>query len=70
VESLTGSGKLRHARSPMIAIARGYRPGLLELTGAGFTIAALAASNLLARRPQRTETTEEPCHDVVLAEAA
>jgi hypothetical protein len=54
----------------MIAIARGYRPGLLELTGAGFTIAALAASNLLARRPQRTETTEEPCHDVVLAEAA
>lgn len=35
-----------------IEIVRGYRPGLLELTGAVLTIAALVADNLLARRAQ------------------
>lgn len=63
-------GNLIPVTAFVIAIARGYRPGLLELTGAGITIAALAGSNLLARRRRRTETTEEPHHDVVLAEAA
>ena len=36
-----------------IEIARGYRPGGVELAGAGLTIGALVASNLLARRPTR-----------------
>ena len=35
-----------------IEIARGYDPGAAELAGAALTIAALVASNLLARRPQ------------------
>jgi drug/metabolite transporter (DMT)-like permease len=33
-----------------IEIVRGYRPGGVELAGAGLTIAALVANNLLARR--------------------
>jgi drug/metabolite transporter (DMT)-like permease len=33
-----------------IEIARGYRPGALELAGAAITIGALVADNLLARR--------------------
>jgi drug/metabolite transporter (DMT)-like permease len=36
-----------------IEIARGYRPGPLELAGAGITLAALVASNLLGRRRAR-----------------
>src|SRR5438093_10270841 len=35
-----------------IEIARGYRPGAVELAGAALTIAALIANNLLARRPR------------------
>jgi hypothetical protein len=35
----------------VISIAGGYRPGAVELAGAGLTIAALAGGNLLARRP-------------------
>lgn len=33
-----------------IGIARGYRPGVVELAGAGLTVSALVANNLLARR--------------------
>jgi drug/metabolite transporter (DMT)-like permease len=35
-----------------IEIVRGYRPGAVELGGAGLTIAALVANNVLARRAQ------------------
>jgi drug/metabolite transporter (DMT)-like permease len=34
-----------------IEIVRGYRPNALELAGAGIAIGALAANNLLLRRP-------------------
>jgi drug/metabolite transporter (DMT)-like permease len=34
-----------------IEIVRGYRPGALEIVGAAITISALAAGNLLSRRP-------------------
>jgi drug/metabolite transporter (DMT)-like permease len=36
----------------VIEIARGYRPVALELVGAGITVAALVATNLLQRRRQ------------------
>jgi drug/metabolite transporter (DMT)-like permease len=35
-----------------ISIAGGYRPGAVELAGAGLTIAALVGGNLLARSPR------------------
>jgi drug/metabolite transporter (DMT)-like permease len=45
-----------------IEIVRGYRPGAVELGGAALTIAALVASNLVARRarpaPARAVVTE------------
>jgi drug/metabolite transporter (DMT)-like permease len=50
-----------------IEIARGYRPDAAELAGAGLTIGALVANNLLARRPRRERTAE---HEFELAEAA
>jgi len=34
-----------------IAVAQGYRPGPVELAGAGLTVAALVAANLVGRRP-------------------
>jgi drug/metabolite transporter (DMT)-like permease len=34
-----------------ISIGGGYRPGAVELAGAGLTIAALVGGNLLARSP-------------------
>jgi len=37
-----------------IEIARGYRPGFVELAGATMTIAALVANNLYTRRPHPT----------------
>ena len=43
-----------------IEIARGYRPGAIELAGAALTIAALLANNLLARRSGRQLTRPEP----------
>jgi drug/metabolite transporter (DMT)-like permease len=54
-----------------IEIARGYRPHVLELAGAGLTVAALVGANLLARRagtrkPAPVEREDEPA----LAEAA
>src|SRR5262249_26114407 len=51
-----------------IEIARGYRPGPAELAGAGLTIAALVANNLLARRRQRPAAV--PPAELELAEAA
>ncbi|MGH2934547.1 MAG: DMT family transporter, partial [Gaiellaceae bacterium] len=41
-----------------IEIVRGYRPGAVELTGAGITVAALVANNLVARRPARAAGQE------------
>jgi drug/metabolite transporter (DMT)-like permease len=51
-----------------IEIARGYRPNGIELAGAGLTIGALVANNLLARRTrqERPRAALEP----ELAEAA
>ena len=40
-----------------IEIARGYRPTVAELAGAGLTIGAVVANNLLARRPRREDGT-------------
>ena len=37
-----------------IEIVRGYRPDAAELAGAGITVAALVANNLVARRPARS----------------
>ncbi len=53
-----------------IAIGRGYRPGTLELGGAGLAIAALVAANLIARRPttKRVEALSE--RSARLADAA
>ncbi len=53
-----------------IEIARGYRPGTVELGGAGLTIAALVANNLLARRPRRAVSEEAPAFEVEPARAA
>jgi drug/metabolite transporter (DMT)-like permease len=53
-----------------IEIARGYRPGALELGGAALTIGALVANNLLARRPAPIEQEEEPLFEVQRAQAA
>ncbi|HZO97133.1 MAG TPA: DMT family transporter [Gaiellaceae bacterium] len=48
-----------------IEVARGYRPGALELAGAALTIAALVAGNVLARRPrtQRAEESPQPAFE-------
>ena len=51
-----------------IEIARGYRPNAIELAGAGLTIGALVASNLLARRA--TQARLRRARDLELAEAA
>ncbi len=55
-----------------IEIARGYRPGAVELAGAALTISALVANNLLARRqrpqPQQVDVPEEA--EPALARAA
>jgi drug/metabolite transporter (DMT)-like permease len=46
-------GNLIPVTTFVIEIARGYRPAAVELGGAGLTIAALVANNLLARRSTR-----------------
>jgi drug/metabolite transporter (DMT)-like permease len=43
-----------------IEIVRGYRPSALELVGAGLTLAALAANNLLLRRHRAAAPQPEP----------
>jgi drug/metabolite transporter (DMT)-like permease len=53
-----------------IEIARGYRPGAVELAGAVLTIAALVANNLLTRRARLAEHERAPAAEVELAEAA
>src|SRR5262245_26963974 len=50
-----------------IEIVRGYRPSVVELLGAGLTIGALAANNLLSRRPRPVRAKDE---SPVLARAA
>ena len=53
-----------------IEIVRGYRPNAVELLGAGLTIGALVANNLLSRRPRlrAVEPVAEP--ETELAKAA
>jgi drug/metabolite transporter (DMT)-like permease len=53
-----------------IQIARGYRPGAVELAGAALTIAALVANNLLARRPRPAEGEKARTVEVESARAA
>jgi len=48
-----------------IEIARGYRPGAVELGGAALTIAALIANNLLARRSRQADREEVPAALVI-----
>ena len=55
-----------------IEIVRGYRPNAAELLGAGLTIGALVANNLLARRAHRRRDAPEtaPREAVEMPEAA
>src|SRR6185503_14006930 len=53
-----------------IEIARGYRPNAVELAGAGLTIGALVANNLVARRPRAAERDEASPGEIELREAA
>jgi drug/metabolite transporter (DMT)-like permease len=52
-----------------IEIVRGYRPGAVELAGAGLTIGALVANNLLSRRPRirAVERVAEPEPEIAKA---
>jgi drug/metabolite transporter (DMT)-like permease len=43
-----------------IEIVRGYRPGVVELAGAGLTISALVANNLLGRRSAQPARSARP----------
>ena len=54
----------------VIEIFRGYRPNAVELLGAGLTIAALVANNLLARRSHRRAAREAAPRKAELPEAA
>ncbi len=53
-----------------IEIVRGYRPNAVELLGAGLTIGALVATNLLARRSERRVLRETAPREAGLPEAA
>jgi drug/metabolite transporter (DMT)-like permease len=53
-----------------IEIFRGYRPNAVELLGAGLTIGALVANNLLARRSHSRGVREEVHREAELPEAA
>jgi drug/metabolite transporter (DMT)-like permease len=63
-------GNLIPVSTFVIELARGYRPGGVELLGAAITVGALVASNLLARRPARTRPAVEAPEEVSLAKAA
>ena len=52
-----------------IEIVRGYRPDALELVGAGLTIGALVASNLLLRRRVRLQAVPRPAYEQLEEEA-
>ena len=53
-----------------IEIARGYRPDWAELAGAGLTIGALVANNLLVRRSRARSAAPLPPREAELPEAA
>jgi drug/metabolite transporter (DMT)-like permease len=53
-----------------IEIVRGYRPGAVELGGAGLTIAALVANNVLLRRAPEPVRVRGRAPDRTLREAA
>jgi drug/metabolite transporter (DMT)-like permease len=52
-----------------IQIVRGYRPNALELVGAGLTLGALAANNLLLRRRRAAAPQPRPVEERVLEAA-
>ncbi len=53
-----------------IEIARGYRPTASSSLGAGLTIGALVANNLLVRRSRTRSTAPLPPREAELPEAA
>ena len=53
-----------------IEIARGYRPNGVELLGAGLTVGALVANNLLVRRSRARSAAPLPPREAELPEAA
>ncbi|MGH3050946.1 MAG: DMT family transporter, partial [Gaiellaceae bacterium] len=53
-----------------IETVRGYRPGAVELAGAGLTISALVANNLLARRHAARPVREQEAPQLELEAAA
>ena len=53
-----------------IEIARGYRPNGIELLGAGLTVGALVANNLLVRRSRARSAAPLPPREAELPEAA
>jgi len=63
-------GNLIPVTTFVIEIVRGYRPSAVELFGVGLTLAALVASNLLARRPSRQAREQAPPETAELPEAA
>jgi drug/metabolite transporter (DMT)-like permease len=58
-QNATLFGNLIPVTTSVIEIARGSRPGALELAGAALTIAALVANNVLTRRPQPRPAQED-----------
>jgi drug/metabolite transporter (DMT)-like permease len=62
-------GNLLPVSTFAIQITRGYRPSALELGGAALTVAALVASNLLARRQAQPRPSVETAREE-LPEAA
>jgi drug/metabolite transporter (DMT)-like permease len=61
-QNATLFGNLIPVTTFVIEIARGYRPGALELAGAALTIAALVGNNVLTRRrqPRPAEEKSQP----------
>ena len=57
-QNATLFGNLIPVTTFVIEIARGYRPGRLELFGAALAIAALVANNVLTRRRQPAPAEE------------
>jgi drug/metabolite transporter (DMT)-like permease len=63
-------GNLIPVTTFVIEIFRGYRPGAVEVGGAVLTIAALVASNVLARRTAPKPVAATPREEPTLARAA
>jgi hypothetical protein len=53
-----------------IEIVRGYRPNAVEVAGAGLTVGALVANNLLLRRRRVEAQSDVRSYEVELSEAA